>query len=256
MKLPELQKHSRYGYQLLYLSQKYAQFNLSEQELLNRLGKFKLCIIGAGAIGSFIAAMGAAVGIGTIRMIDGDIVEESNLTRQIFYKESDIGNKAKVNSIRDFVCAFNSSVVFEAVDHFVEDDSQTLKDFDGMNLIIQTADQPVGVIDEIVANNAQKVNVLSVYVHSGTFGPFIVPNETKTFSDFEASIDESTNGLYTKFIHNVDPRSRTAFPAIANGALSMSAFIFDKIIEFAISKDIPELRNYYWLEKNRTYVEF
>ncbi|QMU08560.1 ThiF family adenylyltransferase [Levilactobacillus suantsaii] len=40
-------------------------------------------------------SMAAAVSVGTIRMIDGDIVEASNITRQIFYKEADVDHTKK-----------------------------------------------------------------------------------------------------------------------------------------------------------------
>lgn len=46
-----------------------------------------------GAVGSHIAVIAAASGIKNITLVDGDIIDESNLVRQIYYKENDVGRK-------------------------------------------------------------------------------------------------------------------------------------------------------------------
>lgn len=55
----------------------------------------KVLLVGVGGIGSVAAYYLAAAGVGTIIIVDGDQVEESNLHRQILYRDEDIG-KAKV----------------------------------------------------------------------------------------------------------------------------------------------------------------
>lgn len=256
IKLPELQDDSRYGYQLLYLKQRFSSLGISEEDLMKRIKNFRLCVVGAGAIGSFITAMAAAVGIGTIRMIDGDVVEASNITRQIFYKESDVNRAKKVDSMNSFVSSLNSQVKFDPVDHYVDVKNKDLSDFKDMDLVVQAADQPAGVIDEYIDFVGKSLKLPSLYVHNSTVGPFVVPGETKNYLEFEESIDQETDGLYTEFIHNVDSRSRTAYPTIVHGILPLASVLFDKVFEFAVTGDIPTLRNQIWLEKERKYKSF
>lgn len=56
-----------------------------------RLAQARVLIAGAGGLGSAIATYLAAAGVGYIRIVDEDTVEDSNLNRQILYHEKDIG---------------------------------------------------------------------------------------------------------------------------------------------------------------------
>ncbi len=64
-----------------------------------KLKAAKVLIIGAGGLGCPLALYLVAAGVGRIGLVDFDIVEESNLQRQILYGTSDIG-KAKVEQAR------------------------------------------------------------------------------------------------------------------------------------------------------------
>ncbi len=63
------------------------------QELLSRA---KVLIVGVGGLGSPIALYLAGAGVGTLGLVDGDVVSRSNLQRQVIYSEGDEGqNKAQ-----------------------------------------------------------------------------------------------------------------------------------------------------------------
>lgn len=68
-------------------------------------------LIGAGGIGCPAIQYLAAAGVGTISVIDDDVVSLSNLQRQILYSESDIGT-AKVDAARAAVARLNPDVTF------------------------------------------------------------------------------------------------------------------------------------------------
>ncbi|OYT59990.1 thiamine biosynthesis protein ThiF [Euryarchaeota archaeon ex4484_178] len=66
------------------------QKNLVSQE---KLKKANVLIVGVGGLGGFSSLNLALAGIGTLILLDHDVVERSNLNRQVLYRESDIGKK-------------------------------------------------------------------------------------------------------------------------------------------------------------------
>lgn len=56
-----------------------------------KLKKAKILIIGAGGLGSPVAMYLTAAGVGTLGIADGDVIERSNLQRQVLYSDSEIG---------------------------------------------------------------------------------------------------------------------------------------------------------------------
>ena len=76
-----------------------------QQELLNA----KVLLLGAGGLGSPAAVYLAAAGVGTIAIIDMDVVDESNLQRQILHNMDRIGDR-KVDSAKKTLTLLNPDV--------------------------------------------------------------------------------------------------------------------------------------------------
>jgi len=74
-----------------------------------RLKNAKVLIIGAGGLGSPALLYLAAAGVGTLGVIDDDVVDESNLQRQVIHGQSDI-DKPKVESAAEKVAEINPYV--------------------------------------------------------------------------------------------------------------------------------------------------
>lgn len=74
-----------------------------------RLKSSKVLVIGAGGLGSPVLLYLAAAGVGTIGIIDFDVVDESNLQRQIIHGQSDIG-RPKSESACDAINELNPYV--------------------------------------------------------------------------------------------------------------------------------------------------
>ncbi len=98
----------------------------------------KVMIIGAGGLGSPIALYLAAAGIGTIGIADSDVVELSNLQRQIAHHTLNIG-RPKVDSAREKMEAMNPDVRVNA--HQVRVNAANRLDLmDGYDFIIDATD--------------------------------------------------------------------------------------------------------------------
>lgn len=74
-----------------------------------KIAKAKILLVGAGGLGSPAALYLAAAGVGTIGLIDSDMVDLSNLQRQVLHHTSDIG-RPKVLSGKEKILALNPDV--------------------------------------------------------------------------------------------------------------------------------------------------
>ena len=80
-----------------------------------RLKAARVLLIGAGGLGSPLALYPAAAGVGHIGIVDFDVVDVTNLQRQILHGTRDIGRK-KVESARDHVADINPHVELTTYD--------------------------------------------------------------------------------------------------------------------------------------------
>ena len=103
-----------------------------------RLKNAKVLVIGAGGLGSPALLYLAAAGVGTLGIIDDDVVDESNLQRQIIHGQSDIG-RPKVESAAASVAETNPFV--KVIQHNVRlDNDNVLEIFADYDLIVDGTD--------------------------------------------------------------------------------------------------------------------
>jgi len=103
-----------------------------------RLKNAKVLCVGAGGLGSPALMYLAAAGVGTLGIIDFDVVDESNLQRQIIHGQSDVG-RSKAQSARDSVREINPHV--DVVLHEERlDSSNVMEIFEQYDLIVDGTD--------------------------------------------------------------------------------------------------------------------
>jgi len=103
-----------------------------------RLARARALLIGAGGLGSPAAFYLAAAGVGYLRIADDDVVDRSNLQRQILHTEDSVGT-AKVSSAAQRIAALNPRVHIDAVQTRVSADNvQTL--LQDMDVVVDGAD--------------------------------------------------------------------------------------------------------------------
>ncbi|MBV2362742.1 adenylyltransferase/sulfurtransferase MoeZ [Streptomonospora nanhaiensis] len=103
-----------------------------------RLKNAKVLVVGAGGLGSPALLYLAAAGVGTLGIIDFDVVDESNLQRQVIHGQSDVG-KPKAESARESIEEINPYV--KVILHKERLDSDNaLEIFSGYDLILDGTD--------------------------------------------------------------------------------------------------------------------
>ena len=90
---------------------------LSEEECNNLLGK-RVLVVGCGGLGGHLIDMLARIGVGMLRVVDGDVFEPSNLNRQLLSEVPLLGvSKAKAAAAK--ISRVNPEISVEAVDSFL-----------------------------------------------------------------------------------------------------------------------------------------
>lgn len=75
-----------------------------------RIGRGRVLVVGAGGLGAPVLMYLAAAGVGTLGVVDGDVVDLTNLQRQIVHFTGDVGH-AKTQSAKEKLLAINPRVV-------------------------------------------------------------------------------------------------------------------------------------------------
>jgi len=103
-----------------------------------RLKNAKVLCVGAGGLGSPSLMYLAAAGVGTLGIVEFDVVDESNLQRQIIHGQSDVG-RSKAESARDTVREINPLITVNLHEERV-DSSNVMELFSQYDLIVDGTD--------------------------------------------------------------------------------------------------------------------
>jgi Dinucleotide-utilizing enzymes involved in molybdopterin and thiamine biosynthesis family 2 len=103
-----------------------------------RLANARVLVVGAGGLGSPVLLYLAAAGVGTIGIVDDDVVEASNLQRQVVHGAGDLG-RPKVHSARAAIARVNPLVTVET--HAVRlDAANALELLAGYDVVVDGSD--------------------------------------------------------------------------------------------------------------------
>jgi molybdopterin/thiamine biosynthesis adenylyltransferase len=144
-----------------------------------RIMTARVALVGCGALGTVQASLLARAGVGTLRVIDRDFVEESNLQRQILFDEDDVRNLVpKAVAAEKKLRAANSLVQVEGI---VEDVNPSTigRLLDGFDLIVDASDN----FDVRYLVNDYAVKTGTPWVYGACVGSYgltfpILPGET------------------------------------------------------------------------------
>ena len=92
------------------------------QAALERFAKARVCVVGIGGVGSWVAEALARSAIGNLTVVDLDHVAESNINRQIHALDATLG-QAKVAAMAERIAQINPSCAVEQIEDFAEPDN-------------------------------------------------------------------------------------------------------------------------------------
>jgi len=103
-----------------------------------KLKNSKVCVVGTGGLGNPITTRLVAMGVGTLRIVDRDVIELSNLHRQTMFDENDVG-QVKVEVAAKKLQKLNSDCKIEALAISVNDYT-ALEVVEGCDVVIDALD--------------------------------------------------------------------------------------------------------------------
>ena len=98
----------------------------------------QVLIIGMGGLGSPVAMYLAAAGVGNLTLCDFDVVESSNLQRQVIHNEQTVG-QLKVESAKAFINSLNPMTNVTTINHELSDD-ELLESISATDVVIDCTD--------------------------------------------------------------------------------------------------------------------
>lgn len=128
------------------------------EDNVNKLKKANILIVGLGGVGGYALETLVRSGIYNLTIVDGDIVELSNLNRQIISKRDVIGRpKALVAQARTL--EINPDVNLKVINEFISEDNFSLLNIDSFDYVIDACDDLNLKI--LLIKNADKYKLIS-----------------------------------------------------------------------------------------------
>lgn len=127
---------------------------------LKKLNQSHVCVFGIGGVGGFVVEALARSCVKYITIVDFDIINESNLNRQIIALHSTLGRK-KVDVMKERILDINKDCVVEALDLFVNEESIKKIDFSQFDYVIDCVDNVTAKINIIQTAKNQNIKIIS-----------------------------------------------------------------------------------------------
>jgi len=206
----------RFDRQLRYFSDVGAAAGVTASECQLRLREAEVAVLGVGGLGGRVAWELASCGVGTLRIVDFDHVEASNLNRQIQYGESDIG-RLKVDAFAARLRDFNSEIEVIASPRRLESEAELAAFIAGADLVIEGADWPAHEIERWCNSACFAAGIpyiaMSQFPPFARVGPLYVPGRTGCFTCQEIAYRRD----YPLFDEVVAQRQGSSSPAATLG---------------------------------------
>jgi molybdopterin-synthase adenylyltransferase len=152
------------------------------EKVQTKLGQSSVVILGVGGIGTWVSYLLSSSGVGHVHLVDGDVVEKNNLTRQVLFSESDIG-QLKVDVAKKKLAENNPNVQYTVYPQSIRNGLhlEEMMDQIAIDIIILSADTPLSITEwvDIYATKRGVAWTRAGYANLvGVCGPLFVPGKT------------------------------------------------------------------------------
>ena len=152
---------------------------------MERLKASTVAVFGIGGVGSFAVEALARAGVGHLVLIDHDVVDVTNINRQIHATTKTIGQK-KTDLMRSRILDINPSAIVDTINEFYLPNENTDKFFIcKYNYVIDAIDTITGKIGLVVECKNRGIKIIS----SMGAGNKLDPTQFKVADIFETSVD-------------------------------------------------------------------
>ena len=129
-------------------------------ENLKRLKCARIAVFGVGGVGGYVVEALARSGIGTLELIDDDIVSRSNINRQIIATEKTVG-RAKVDVAKERVLEINPNINVNIHKTFYLPDTSEQFDFTQYDYVVDAIDTVTGKIALVMQSKEAGTPIIS-----------------------------------------------------------------------------------------------
>jgi len=130
------------------------------QEKMNKLAAAKVLVFGVGGVGGYVCEALVRAGVGTIDIVDKDVVDITNINRQIIATHETVG-RPKVEVCRERMLSINPALVCEARECFYLPERAGEFDFAAYDYVVDAVDNVTAKIDIICQAKAAGTPVIS-----------------------------------------------------------------------------------------------
>lgn len=129
------------------------------EQNLTKLNNAKVIVFGIGGVGSYVVEALVRAGIGEISIVDFDIVDITNINRQIIALNSTIGKK-KVDVMKERILDINPTIKVHTYDAFISPDTINKFDFSTYDYVVDAIDNVTGKLLIIEKCKEHNTNII------------------------------------------------------------------------------------------------
>ena len=222
----------RMSRQILFMDS-FSKDELDGKYYQHKLKNSTVAIFGLGGTGSWIATFLAQSGVGKLILIDYDVVEKNNLSRQISYNYNDIG-KNKTEALKNNLLE-NFDISIEIFNLNIDENTNLIPLINGVDCVVNCTDQPnVFTTGMWIAKACMPLKIPHIIgggysTHLGMIGPTIIPFKSPCWGCYEVQTSEPLYKDYT-IIRKRKTSYSGSINVIASQVASLQAFEVIKVL--------------------------
>lgn len=137
----------------------FERFELLVEDKINDIKSKKVLVVGVGGVGSYTVESLIRCGIGSITIIDNDIIDITNLNRQLMTTQNNIG-ESKVDVLKNRILSINPNCNVNAINIFL-DDSNIDSIVDDYDYVVDACDTVKTKVSLIKICNKKNIKLIS-----------------------------------------------------------------------------------------------